>query len=225
MLIIQLVCRGVSPLLMNRVQESVLDGLDDKSKKGAKSAAARGTPRERCEQLVYLDERGQPAIPGVNLFAGLKAAGQFVRLDGKRQVSTATKTVLPSFLTVLDNYAPIFDPNDPSKPAMWEVDKRRGVNPNGGELVCVTRPRFDRWAFAVQLLHNDDVVSMDVVRQLVDRCGSSIGMMDHRPSRGGTSGRFVVDSWNTVAASTKLEGTKPLTFSELPENARPVAAE
>lgn len=215
MKLIRVVCIGVSPLLMNRVSEEVLLSLDDKSNKAAKSAPKRGTPRERCEEKVHKDGHGRPCIGSDAMLASLRNYGRFVRLDGKRQVSTATSTVLPSFLSLQDLHLPLFDPDNLLNPVVWEVDMRRGTNPNGGEMVCIVRPRFDRWGFGMRLAFDDRQVSEGIIRQLVDGAGSAIGLYDGRPSRGGTNGRFVVTSWEVHSNSVEGKNVHALNWDDV----------
>lgn len=220
MKLVKVIFRGRSPLLQNRVQEQVLLGLDDKSTKTRSTGEKKGTPRERCEKLIHIADNGHPAITGDAFFSCLRNAGRFVKLDGKRQISTVTSTVLPSFLSVMDAFMPLFDPHDGSA-ASWEVDMRRGVNPNGGEMVCITRPRFDRWAFAARLLMNETEVAEAIVRKLVDLAGASVGLYDNRPARGGTNGQFEVVRWEVEAESSSEAATMKMDWAHLPEFAKP----
>jgi hypothetical protein len=109
-------------------------------------------------------------------------------------MSTKQSTPLPGFLTIEDPYLPLV--NGDHNPAVWEVDMRQGRNPNGGEAVCVIRPRFDRWAFAASFLADSDSIGEDVIRELVDIAGSRIGIGDFRPQRRGVFGKFKVVGWH-----------------------------
>ena len=98
---------------------------------------------------------------------------------------------------------------------------RRGVNPNGGEMVCIVRPRFDAWAFAARLMHNEAEVSESIVRKLVDLAGASVGLYDNRPARGGTNGQFEVVQWNVEADSSMEAAPMKLDWDHLPGFATP----
>ena len=75
---------------------------------------------------------------------------------------------------------------------------RQGRNPNGGEAVCIIRPRFDAWALELSLLAALDSIPESTMRQLVDIAGSRIGLCDFRPQRRGIFGTFRVDSWRVA---------------------------
>lgn len=178
--------KGITPLLMNPVSNDELLKIRDKIK--APKGAPRATPREECDGKVYKDAKGQPYIPSNMLWSCLVSAGQHVRLDGKRQISTAKSTVLPQFMTIDDTAMSLNTPG-------WEVDMRPGKNPNGGELVVLCRPRFDVWSFKVKITIDTREIAEDKIRELFDIAGKRCGLGDYRPSRKGIYGQFVVDCW------------------------------
>lgn len=194
-------CEGVSPLLMNKIPERVLLQLIDKdpTKKRAKAAAETLTPRKMAEEHVHTTKAGDPIIPTNALLAALIEAGKYVRLDGKRQVSTTTSTVLPGLLTISDPFLPLLLP-DASTAAPWEVDVRPGRNPNGGELVVLVRPRFDAWCFDVHAIIDTAQISESAVRGLFDIAGMRVGLLDFRPARKGNCGQFKIVRWERQAA-------------------------
>ncbi len=185
---------GITPLLMNRLSEETLESIRTKAKKA--KTAAKPTPREECEPKVHTRE-GQPALPTENLLSCLIAAGQYVRLDGKRQLSTAKSTMLPAFLSLEDPWIPVIDP-ETRTPATWEVDMRAGRNPNGGEAVCVCRPRFDRWTLKLTVQLDLSQIGEGVMRELFDIAGRRIGVGDFRPQRKGIFGQFRIDRWEAA---------------------------
>lgn len=188
-------CRGTSPLLMNRMSESTLEGLRTKAKKPkAANVGHVRTPRDEAAEKIYT-HADAPMIPGENLMSCLIAAGVFIRLDAKRQVSTGKGTLLPGLMSLHDFLLPLVDP-DTGAPAAWEPDVRQGRNPNGGEAVAICRPRFDRWAFRARIEIDDAEIGENAIRQLWDLAGRRIGLGDFRPARKGIFGQFVVERWD-----------------------------
>lgn len=177
---------GVTPLLFNAMSQAQLLAIRDKVRP-AKNAS-KPTPREEADSKVHRMPDGDPHIPVPMLMSCLIGAGQFVRLDGKRQVSTAKSTVLPGLLTIEDRWLPI-------TPTAYEVDIAQGRNPNGGEAVCIIRPRFDTWGFDVTLSVDQSQVALATIRELVDIAGTRVGLGDFRPKCKGTFGRFGVVKW------------------------------
>ena len=185
---------GITPLLMNRMSEETIENLRSKTK--APKTAARPTPREECEPRVHTRE-GKPAMPAEAMLSCLIAAGQYVRLDGKRQVSTASKTMLPAFLSLEEPFALLRVPGT-TKAATWEVDLRAGRNPNGGEAVAICRPRFDAWAFSFTVQIDTAQIGEATIRELFAIAGRRIGLLDFRPSRKGLYGQFSVNEWKVL---------------------------
>jgi hypothetical protein len=193
-MIVDATCRGLSPLLMNKMDESTLENLRTKTK--APKAASIGstlTPREDAERKVYISDEG-PYVPGENLMACLIEAGKFIRLDGKRQISNSKSTVLPGLITLLTP-APLLKVPGTDKAAVWEADVRQGRNPNGGEAVAICRPRFDEWEFTVTVDIDTGEIGENTIRDLFDKAGRRVGLCDFRPQRKGIFGQFVVECW------------------------------
>jgi len=193
-MIVEVECRGTSPLLMNKMDESTLEGLRTKTKRPkAANVGSTTTPREDAERKVYLSEDG-PYLPGQNLMACFIAAGQYIRLDGKRQISNAKSTVLPGLMTLLTS-APLLKVPDTDKAATWEADVMQGRNPNGGEAVAICRPRFDEWCVTFSVDIDEAEIGENTIRELIDKAGRRVGLGDFRPQRKGIFGQFVVERW------------------------------
>jgi hypothetical protein len=189
---IEVVCEGISPLLMNAMSEQQLLAIWFKQK--APKTATRRQPREEAESKLHKLPDGRPHIPVKCLQATFVNAGQFVRLDGKRQISTEKKTILPSMLALLDTELPLTLPGSKKK-AIWEVDIQQGRNPNGGEAVCIIRPRFDLWALNFTIEVDQSLMSVGMARELIDIAGKRVGLLEFSPRHKGTFGRFHVTEW------------------------------
>jgi hypothetical protein len=198
---VDVVLAGVTPLIHNAMPVEVLLALRDKEKKPR--MAAKPALRDEAAAKVHRFPDGRPHVPLNALWGTLINAGQFVRLDGKRQVSTAKKTILPGMLTVLSTELPL-TLHDGRTPAPWEVDIQQGRNPNGGEAVCLVRPRFDEWQFACTLEVDQEQMSLPLARQLVDIAGRRVGLLEYRPACRGTFGRFHVVTWNVVGTAATV---------------------
>lgn len=181
---------GISPLLMNRMTEDQVLALRTK-RKPAKSKTTEETPREEAARKMYVDADKAPYVPTENLMSCLIGAGTYVRLDGKRQMSTSKSSIVPGFLGLHESHLPL-------TPSEWEVDIRPGRNPNGGEAVCLVRPRFDRWGFTVTALLDTHQVGESLCRELFDVALSRVGLGDFRPARKGTFGRAVITGWEVL---------------------------
>lgn len=186
-------CGWLSPLLMNAMSVATLLSLRPGSGGKRGRTAQQLTPQQEAESRLHLLPDGTVHLPVANLYSALVAAGKYVRLDGKRQISTNDATILPGLMTIETQVIPLVD--DKGKPVRWETDIRQGRNPNGGEAVCIVRPRMDEWNFQVDITIHTSQITELLIRSLFDIAGSRIGLCDFRPARKGTFGRFVVNGW------------------------------
>jgi hypothetical protein len=193
-MIVGITIRGITPLLVNKMDADTLEQLRTKTKAPkTKAIGSTLTPREDAERKLYIAEDG-PYLPGTMLMSCLIEAGKHVRLDGKRQISTTKSTVLPGFLSLLTPTLRLVKP-DTDKAAAWEADVMQGRNPNGGEAVAICRPRFDEWALDFRVDIAETEIGENTIRELVDKAGRRCGLGDFRPQRKGIFGQFVVDCW------------------------------
>jgi len=188
MVIIQLYCEGLSPILINRMTEEQLEAL----RTGTRLPRVRDITREQeAAEKVYTNGNGIYGLPGENFYSCLINAGRFFKLEGKTQISTQKSTLLPAFLT-LREYFLEFDNG-----AKWVVDVRKGRNEKG-EALCLVRPKFTTWGFWATLEIDESQIREEMVRSLVATAGSRIGLGDFRPAKKGPFGRFVVKEWRRV---------------------------
>lgn len=180
---------------MNAMTVDQLLGIRDKAK-GSKNAS-KPSLRDEAQSKLHLLADGNPHVPTNAFIKTLINAGQFIRLDGKRQISTATKTVLPGMLSLEDTTLPLVALGT-TEPAIWEIDIQQGRNPNGGEAVCIVRPRFDQWEINCIIEVDQSQMSLNMARELIDVAGKRIGFLDFTPLHKGTFGRFVITSWKVL---------------------------
>lgn len=192
MLRIAATCKGISPFLMNPATDELLDQLRGRTR--PTKDKNRSVEDEAAEKLSKGPD-GRIGVSSVNLYAAMVAAGRRVK-NGKTQISTATTTTLPGLMSVEQMFLPFTD--DPP----WVADKRRGVNPKGGEMVCLIRPRFDTWGFEVTFLIDETEIAASTVRDVLRVAGQFIGLGDFRPSKRGPFGRFAIAEWKELGQVT-----------------------
>ncbi len=188
-------CMGISPMLMNPATEELLDALRERKQQQRKTD---WTVEQEAESRLCRGPDNQIGVPALNLFSCLVKAGRMVK-SGRKQISTATSTILPSFLAIEEEFLPF--KGDPE--TSWVPDKRRGTNPNGGEMVCLVRPKFLSWEFDVTIQFDDKQnVDESTVKELFNKAGTAMGLGDFRPGKGGPFGRFAVAAWQPLDEAT-----------------------
>lgn len=189
---VRVLIEGVSPLLMNPATDDMLEEL----RRGAGARKQKNlelTRKQEAEKKIIRNEDGQIGIPAEYLFSCLVNAGRLVKYDGKRGISNATSTLIPSFLAIEEMFFPFADQKDADK--NWIADCRRGRIPNNGTAVPITRPKFMNWSFRVTLSIDTGEIAEEKVKELVKKAGSAIGLGDFRPGCRGPFGRFSIAAW------------------------------
>lgn len=178
--------KGMSPLLMNRFTEEAELSVSSTVKKVTKSS--KGTPREQATAKAYRDEKGVLYIPAANIYSCIIQAGKFTKL-GKSKVTTTKSSLIPAAM-VINEMVCSLNTKD------FEVDSRSVVIPSTGGRIMAHRPRLDEWetSFSIDLF-DEDILSADIVRMVIDDAGRKVGLGDFRPDRKGPFGRFVVTNW------------------------------
>lgn len=186
MILIDITIQGTTPLIMNRFHEAAQQAASSGTR--LVSVGERGTPREQAELKLYTREDGTIVLPQPNLFRCVIDAGQFFKA-GKSKVTTMTSSMIPACVDIGGLDYPI------THDQPWQVDVRPVVNPSTkGRILCF-RPRFDDWKVSFSVEIDDALITVALIREIIDAAGKRIGLGDFRPARKGPFGKFVVTSW------------------------------
>lgn len=175
---------SLSPMLQNPLTKETLQELLT----GVRLAKQKDRPLEEiCKEKLYKSDDNKLGIPAQNLLSALMEAGRDVK-NGKKAVSTATSTSLPSFLTIEGEFLPFT--NNPK----WEPDLRGGTLDNGKAKVkvAIVRPKFKYWELTVRMQYDEKIADESVVKDLIRIAGNKIGLGDFRPAKRGVFGRFAI---------------------------------
>ena len=211
---------GVSPMLQNPMTERTLDELES----GVRTSLRKDRPREDVVREKVIVNNGYLGVPAEYLLACLIEAGRKVK-NGKFNISTATSSTLPGFLSIRDEFLPFthienngsFDWLETHKESgypegitevPWIADRRRGVLDSGGKKVAVpiVRPKFPAgWTIkaTIDIDEGENGCSPDTAKKLFEVAGRSIGLGDFRPAKRGPFGRALVSSWREVTKQSE----------------------
>lgn len=183
---IKIQIKGTTPLLCN----NFTDMAQITATTGNKSAMKgdKGSPRTQAEQKLYIGNDGKPMIPQPNMFRCLIDAGKFFK-SGKSKVTTIKSSLIPACVEIESVEIPIIY-DEP-----WEVDTRAvRVPATGGRILCY-RPKFNDWSLRFTIRLDDDVMTSELLREILDAAGKRIDLGDFRPDCKGPFGKFVVTHW------------------------------
>jgi hypothetical protein len=212
---LEVVVYGESPMMQNKVPLEVLLGLLDGTKK-PKSKQGQADTRQIAEDHLYQfaaagkKKEHYVGLPLKNLMSCLVGAGRYVRLDGKRQLSTKDSTLLTGMLSLSGEPSTTDEPHvrllrpvtgkgwDKWAACEWVESIMRGRNPNSSDMVAICRPLIPEWAFRVVADFDDAMMGVDKLRETFDIAGRFIGLCEYRPERKGGFGRFRIDCWREI---------------------------
>ena len=181
---------GTTPLLCNRFT----DASQLSATSGAKTSliGEKGSPHVQAEQKLYIGNDGNPMIPQPNMFRCLIDAGKYFK-SGKSKITTIKSSLIPACLEIEGVEIPILH----AEP--WEVDTRAVRIPaTGGRILCY-RPKFNDWSLCFTMLLDDNLMTCELLREILDAAGKRIGLGDFRPDCKGPFGKFVVTHWEGKA--------------------------
>ena len=170
---------GLAPLLQHRFPDA--EQIEDKVSKRS------GVPnREKeLEQALYKLPTGEIYQLNSHIEGALVKAAKNFKISGKRGKSYKDLINCAVFVTP----EAIIHKNQ-----KYVADRRAVVMPSTRGRVIRTRPRFDEWELDFQIEINDDQLPVEVVKQILDYAGSSVGIGDYRPK----FGRFIVTKFQEV---------------------------
>lgn len=199
---------GQTPLLFNPVTQDLLAQLRGRA---AKVNVRDLSFDQEAEQKLLTSDHGHIQMPVVYILAALIEAGRSVAYSGRAKFSTKESSVIPAVITFnAGEFLPMLKAD--GTPLMstveqkdWATDIRRGRNPNGGELVCVVRPKLNEWYVPFQIEVNSEGLDAEVgeegARQLFRIAGRKVGLADFRPMKRGPFGQFTVVKWEPKEVS------------------------
>ena len=142
--------------------------------------------------MLYRDNQGTIGIPQPNLFRCLMDAGKFFK-TGRSKITTQKSSLIPACLDIPQLFLPL----EYSEP--WEVDTRPVRIPATGGRILRHRPMFVPWGLSWSMTLDTEILSLKMLREIVDAAGKRIGLGDFRPDTKGPFGRFVVTEWKSGA--------------------------
>lgn len=186
LVLVDIVIEGITPLLCNKFT----DAAQMSASSGNRMVAVgdKGTPLEQATQRLYVGHDDKPCIPTPNLFRCLIDAGTFFKA-GKSKVTTQKNSLIPACVEITGIELPI------THKEPWQVDTRAVRIPSTGGRILCHRPSFNDWRLTFTLSVDTSMMSVKMVREIVDAAGRRIGLGDFRPDRKGPFGKFVVVSW------------------------------
>jgi hypothetical protein len=172
---------GISPLLMNSAAAFTI--ADDGK---AKTRQSIPPPEVEAEAGTYRLSDGALGFPAAAFKKAVVSAAK-----GRKVGKLGLPGIVLASVFETTEYVALIDPDSEESIHDYEIDIR-GARPQKQGMVRRARPRVDAWACDVSLEYDEDLVTADLVRDLLERAGRNIGIGNFRPEKSGRYGRFEV---------------------------------
>jgi hypothetical protein len=128
----------------------------------------------------YKDENGF-FIPSEHLIGAMINAGSLVKAKvGNSKKSM--KNIVAGMFSIEEEK--IYIPNN------FEIDKRSAVNRNIKARVITIRPKWSQWSAEFTLLVDNDTITEETIKNIIQFAGDYVGIGSFRPQCNGRFGRF-----------------------------------
>lgn len=183
---------GVSALLQHRFSDA-----EETETTTRRVHVKKQDPREAAEKAAYRNGNGELYIPGTAIARMLREAGAAHKQRGSRK---SLKYVVPAAVLVVEEQIVLRDAEG-SPLTKFEVDSRPVVIPSTKGRIMRHRPRLNSWHAEFSLEIKEDLMDPQLIHQLLTEGGLQLGLLDFRPEKGGSFGRFAVVNWAILAQS------------------------
>jgi hypothetical protein len=173
---------GVTPYLQHRMDDLK---LEDWEKQRGRIIERDDISKEdllRAEFHLYRNQKsGKCFMPSEHIRGSLINAGSFI----KSKVGNAKKNMKNIVAGMF-----FVNPEEIILPESWIIDKRSAVNKNiKARIICI-RPKWESWKVNFELWVDNDTITSETVKNLVEIAGQYVGIGSFRPEHNGMFGRF-----------------------------------
>lgn len=172
---------GISPLLMNSAAAFTVSDADK-----SKTRQSIPPPEVEAEAGTYRLEDNALGFPAAAFKKAVVSAAK-----GRKVGKLGLPGIVLASVFETTEYVALIDP-ETDKPLHDYIIDIRGARPQKQGMVRRARPRVDAWACDVSLEYDDELITDDLVRELLERAGRNIGIGNFRPEKSGRYGRFEV---------------------------------
>lgn len=133
----------------------------------------------------YMDENGNFYMPSEHIRCSLIEAGKYM----KSKVGNAKKNMSNIVAAMF-----FVSPDKIKLPDTFEIDKRSAVNNNIKARIITIRPKWKDWKVTFDLIIDNDTITKETIKELLEYSGNYVGIGSYRPQHKGQFGRYITDS-------------------------------
>lgn len=172
---------GISPLLMNSAAAFTI-AADGK----AKTTRSIPAPEVEAEAGAYRLADGALGFPAAAFKKTVVSAAK-----GRKVGKLGLPGIVLASVFETAELLPLIHPVTEASIHDYVIDIR-GARPQGQGMVRRARPRIDEWAADVEFEYDEELISDELLADLLARGGRNVGIGNFRPEKTGRYGRFEV---------------------------------
>lgn len=176
--------KGTSPYMQHRMDDVKLEQWENTRGMIIENLGLNTKDQVKAEFHCYRNDGNMCFIPAAQIKAALIESGKLV----KGKVGAATKSmknIVAGMFMITPDEIPMLNYN--------QIDKRSAVNPNNKNRVIVVRPKWDTgWETEFTLVVRIDLLTDDMVKNIVKYAGEFIGIGSFRPTKNGEFGCYEI---------------------------------
>ena len=170
---------GISPILQNNPAK-MAGGADG----GLKSGKKTYVPEVEAEAAVYRNDEGEIIVPSIAFRAALFRAATNRKIGKLSAKSAVSGSIFP-----VEHQVRLIDAKTGKPITKYKIHSCRAVVNKAG--IIRVRPMIENWACDLVLEVDTEMIpNTAVITELLNIAGKIAGVMDWRPEKLGTFGRF-----------------------------------
>jgi hypothetical protein len=178
---------GVTPYLQHRIDDQKLEEWEKNRKFIIERDDIAKADLDRALFYSHSDEQGF-FIPSEHIRGSLINGSK----NNKSKVGGATRSMKSIVAGMFFVYPEKIRSLDASA---MVIDKRSAVNRNiKARIICI-RPKWEQWSASFQIWVDNDTITKETVRQILENAGRYVGIGSFRPEHNGMFGRFEIESF------------------------------
>ena len=142
----------------------------------------------RAEFHSYQDEKGF-YIPTEHIRGALIGGGAMVKAKVGNSRKSMKNVVAAMFFIEEEKIR---------LPKEYEIDKRSAVNKVIKARIMCIRPKWSKWNGEFTLVVDNDTITEQTIKEIIENAGNYIGIGSFRPTNNGMFGRFELQSIKSI---------------------------
>ena len=173
---------GISPLLQHRYP------LEDSGSQSTVRNKKQKT--DDVEKSLYRLPDGTIYQPSIHFISSMKKAGSRFQIPGQGKAT---------YRNLIGSGAVLISPDAiPHDKQSFEIDIRPVVIKSTKGRIPRRRPIFKNWSLKFIIEYDEEDISSETIKEILDYAGRRVGVGDFRPENGGPFGRFMVTKFKEV---------------------------